>query len=197
MNKGFGDFQGFNLDSGFTLLEVMVAAVVLSVGLLSLAGLQVIGLRTGHSSYLRTQATIQSYDIIDRMRANEFGVRDGNYNQPTQAGSAGTEDTNCETVNGCSTAAMAAHDLFRWNQAIADVLPGGVGVVCVDSTPEDGDLTDPACDNAGGGNPATATYAIKILWTDDQAPVHSNFLQRVSAHENLDSKISTTRYDLD
>ncbi|MDG4553253.1 MAG: type IV pilus modification protein PilV [Candidatus Competibacter sp.] len=169
MNKLVGNFQRrFCLDDGFTLLEVMVAMVVLSVGLLSLAGLQVVGLRTGHSSYLRTQATIQSYDIIDRMRANEFGVTGGDYNQPTQTGSAGTEDTNCETVNGCSTASMAAHDLFRWNQAIADVLPGGVGIVCVDSTPEDGDPAASAC-NIGAVNSATATYAIKIWWTDDQA----------------------------
>ncbi len=175
MNKHNGDFQRSRLDGGFTLLEVMVAAVVLSVGLLSLAGLQVIGLRTGHSSYLRTQATIQSYDIIDRMRANEFGVTNGDYNQPTQAGSAGTEDTNCEAVNGCSTASMAAHDLFRWNQAIVDVLPGGVGVVCIDSTPEDGDPADPACDNVGGGSSATATYAIKIWWIDDQAGTQQLF----------------------
>ena len=168
MNKnGINNMNGFHLDNGFTLLEVLVAMVVLSVGLLSLAGLQVVGLRTGHSSYLRTQATIQSYDIIDRMRANEGGVE--YYNKPTQTGSAGTEDTDCETVTGCSTASMAAHDLFRWNQAIDDVLPGGVGVVCVDSTPEDGDPTNPACDNVGGGNSATATYAIKIWWIDDKA----------------------------
>lgn len=173
MNRHIGNFQRFRLDGGFTLLEVLVATVVLSVGMLSLAGLQVIGLRTGHSSYLRTQATIQSYDIIDRMRANERGVE--YYNKPTLAGSAGTEDTNCETVNGCDTASMAAHDLFRWNEAIADVLPGGVGVVCVDSTPEDGDLSDPACDNLGGGNSATATYAIKIWWTDDQSGTQQLF----------------------
>ena len=166
MNKHIGNFRRFRLDGGFTLLEVMVATVVLSVGLLSLAGLQVIGLRTGHSSYLRTQATIQSYDIIDRMRANENGVINGDYNQPTQTGSAGTEDTNCETVNGCSTASMASHDLFRWNQAIVDVLPGGVGIVCIDSTPEDGNPAAPACE---AGSPATAIYAIKIWWTDDQA----------------------------
>ena len=173
MNRHIGNFQRFRLDGGFTLLEVLVATVVLSVGMLSLAGLQVIGLRTGHSSYLRTQATIQSYDIIDRVRANEGGVE--HYNKPTQAGSAGTEDTNCETVNGCDTASMAAHDLFRWNEAIADVLPGGVGVVCIDSTPEDGDLADPACDNLGGGNSATATYAIKIWWTDDQSGTQQLF----------------------
>lgn len=179
MNKGFSDFKRFHLDGGFTLLEVMVAAVVLSVGLLSLAGLQVIGLRTSHSSYLRTQATIQSYDIIDRMRANEEGVEKSmvntNYNQPSQAGSAGIENTACETINGCNASDMAGHDLFRWNQAIVDVLPGGVGVVCVDSTPEDGDLTDPACDNVGGGNPATATYAIKIWWADDQSGTQQLF----------------------
>jgi len=177
MNKLLGRYYRSRLDGGFTLLEVMVAMVVLSVGLLSLAGLQVIGLRTSHSSYLRTQATIQSYDIIDRMRANMRANEDGvkksdvivSYNQPTQTGSAGTEDTDCETVNGCSTASMAEHDLFRWNQAISDVLPGGIGVVCVDSTPEDGDPADPACDNIGGGDPATATYAIKIWWTDDKA----------------------------
>ena len=175
MNKLLGRYCRSRLDGGFTLLEVMVAMVVLSVGLLSLAGLQVIGLRTGHSSYLRTQATIQSYDIIDRMRANEFGVTNGDYNQPTQVGSAGTEDTNCEAVNGCSTASMAAHDLFRWNQAIVDVLPGGVGVICIDSTPEDGDSANPACDNVGGGSSATATYAIKIWWTDDQAGTQQLF----------------------
>ena len=175
MNKHISNFQRFRPNGGFTLLEVLVATVVLSVGLLSLAGLQVIGLRTGHSSYLRTQATIQSYDIIDRMRANEFGVINDNYNQPTQTGSAGTENTSCETVNGCGTASMAAHDLFRWNEAIADVLPGGVGVVCIDSTPEDGDLADPACDNVGGGNSATATYAIKIWWIDDQSGTQQLF----------------------
>ncbi len=170
MNKhSINNSNGFRLGDGFTLLEVLVAMVVLSVGLLSLAGLQVIGLRTGHSSYLRTQATIQSYDMIDRMRANENGVISGGYNKPTQTASAGAEHTDCETVNGCSTVSMAAHDLFRWNQAISDVLPGGIGVVCIDSTPEDGNPTGPACDNVGGGNPVTATYAIKIWWTDDQS----------------------------
>ena len=101
-------------DNGFTLIEVLVTLIVLSVGLLSLAGLQVFGLRTSHSASLRTQATIQSYDIIDRMRANLRGVQDGNYNKPTQEGSAGDEVTACEaitgTTNGCSTQDMASHD---------------------------------------------------------------------------------------
>lgn len=163
-------------DNGFTLIEVLVTLIVLSVGLLSLAGLQVFGLRTSHSASLRTQATIQSYDIIDRMRANLRGVQNGNYDQPTQAGSAGVEKTACEaitgTTNGCSTQDMASHDLFKWNQAIADVLPGGVGVVCIDTTPEDDPVataTVTACDGLGSIDPRNATYAVKIWWSDDSS----------------------------
>jgi type IV pilus assembly protein PilV len=156
---------------GFTLIEVLVTLIVMSVGLLSLAGLQVIGLRTNHSAYMRSQATIMSYEIVDRMRANIAGVRAGHYNQPTVAGSAGfLNDTTCETTAGCNAQQMAENDLFRWNQAVADVLPGGFGVVCIDLIPDDGNNADPQCDNTGGANPGLAVYAIKIWWDDDQNP---------------------------
>ena len=172
------DFQGDRrFSSGFTLIEVLVTLIVMSVGLLSLAGLQVIGLRSNHSAYLRSQATIQSYDIMDRMRVNFQAVEAGNYHRPTAAGSAGTENANCETTTGCTSAEMAAHDLFRWNQAISDVLPGGVGVVCIDSTPDDGNITGPECEGVSGTpSPAvyrTAIYTIKIWWDDDQSSTPS------------------------
>ena len=177
MKKFNRNFNHARFNSGFTMLEVLVAMVVLSVGLLSLAGLQVISLRTNHSSYLRTQATIQSYDIMDRMRVNADGVKNDHYDKPTQEESAGTENTACETSAGCPIGTgvnagkiMAGHDLFRWNKAIADALPGGVGIVCIDSTPEDGDdPADPACDGEGSTNPEVAIYTVKIWWTDDQA----------------------------
>ena len=170
MKKFNRNLKYTRFNSGFTMLEVLVAMVVLSVGLLSLAGLQVISLRTNHSSYLRTQATIQSYDIMDRMRVNPDRVKAGDYDKPTQEGSAGTENTACETSAGCAIADVALHDLFRWNEAIADVLPDGVGIVCIDTTPEDGDdPADPACDGEGSANPEVAIYTVKIWWTDDQA----------------------------
>ena len=167
--KSLNSQNSYQLNRGFTLIEVLVTLIVMSVGLLSLAGLQVIGLRNNHSAYLRSQATIQSYDIMDRMRVNVLAVEDGHYHQPTVVGSKGTENSNCETTTGCARAAMAAHDLFKWNQGIANVLPGGVGVVCIDSTPDDGDTSDPACDSIGAGNLKTAMYTIKIWWDDDQS----------------------------
>ncbi len=76
--------------NGFSLLEVLIALLVLSIGLLGLAGLQGTGLRYNHSAYLRSQATFQTYDMADRMRANLRGVQQGDYNNvsgiPTDPG---------------------------------------------------------------------------------------------------------------
>jgi len=55
---------------GFTLVEVLVTVVVISVGLLGIAALQTTSLRSNHESYLRTQATAFADDIIDRIRSN-------------------------------------------------------------------------------------------------------------------------------
>ena len=60
---------------GATLIEVLVAVVVLSIGLLGLGVLQGISLRGNTNAYLRTQATNVSYEIIDRMRANRMQIR--------------------------------------------------------------------------------------------------------------------------
>ncbi len=54
---------------GFTLIEVLVAVVVLSIGLLGLAGLQTTGLRNNQSAYYASQAAIYANDIFERMRA--------------------------------------------------------------------------------------------------------------------------------
>ena len=55
---------------GFTLIEVLVTVIIMAVGLLGVAGLQLAGMRSNHSAFLRTQATIAAYDLIDRMRAD-------------------------------------------------------------------------------------------------------------------------------
>ncbi|MCS4502830.1 hypothetical protein KBTX_03588 [wastewater metagenome] len=61
---------------GFTLIEVLVALLVLSVGLLGLASLQTSGLRLSDSSYLRSQAVLAGYDLIDRIRLDRQDAPD-------------------------------------------------------------------------------------------------------------------------
>lgn len=64
---------------GATLIEVLVAMLILSVGLLGLASMQMTALQSNQSAYYRSQATVLAYDIIDRMRANRADALNGVY----------------------------------------------------------------------------------------------------------------------
>lgn len=112
---------------GFTLVEVLVTVIVLAIGLLGLAGLQLNGMRYTHSAYQRSQATILTNDIIDRMRANRATAEDGAYD--IAIGAAASEVSCRGTETNCTPANLAAADLFEWKQALAAVLPAGDGAV--------------------------------------------------------------------
>lgn len=110
---------------GFTLLEVLVALVVLSIGLLGLSGLQTSSLRNNHSAFLRSQATLASSDIIDRMRANRVAATAGDYD----IGYTATL-TPGSCVGSCSAMDVANRDLQQW-RAYIERLPGGEGAISV------------------------------------------------------------------
>ena len=71
--------------SGVGLIEVMVAVFVLAVGMLGIAAMQAMALRNSQSSLERSQAVIQSYSIMDAMRANHAVAITGGYNFPMPA----------------------------------------------------------------------------------------------------------------
>jgi len=144
--------------SGFTLLEVLIALIVLSIGLLNMAALHIAGLRYNHSSYLMTQASYLTYEMADRMRANIQGVNNRSYNDPVSSPS----DPGC-IATGCSPNDIALTDMREWNSDIAAILPSGKGVVCLDSTPDDGTSEAPACSGSG------TVFAIKIWWDNDRS----------------------------
>ena len=107
---------------GFTLIEVLIALIIMSVGMLGIAGLYVHSMRAGRTSMFRHHAVTLAGDVADRIRANPraFGAYAG-----------GGANNNC--VSGgidCTRPEMAAHDIFLWNQQAAAYLPGGnVGIV--------------------------------------------------------------------
>lgn len=110
-------------NQGFSLVEVMVALLVLSIGLLGLAALQTTSLQYNTGSYFRTQATFLAYDIIDRMRANSAAVADADgtgYDQPTS--SAVTISVNCDS-SSCTSAELATYDVRKWYDRAVATLP--------------------------------------------------------------------------
>lgn len=139
---------------GFTLLEILVALVVLGVGILGIAGLQTQGLRFTHSSHLATAASFLGSDMADRIRANDGGVRAGGYNNISGAES----DPGCGT--GCSDAQRATLDGHQWGQAITAQLPAGNGAVTRNA---DGTFTITLTwTEMDADGPAARTYAIRF-----------------------------------
>lgn len=127
--------------SGFSLVEVMVALLVLSIGLLGLAALQTTSLQYNTDSYTRTQATLLAYDIIDRMRANSIGLNAGNYDVATDAAAATAKaDTAACGTSNCIPGDVAKYDLGQWYARMESLLPestvtGKRATIVRDSTP--------------------------------------------------------------
>ena len=119
-----------NKNTGFTLIEVLIAMLVLAVGLLGLAGLQATSLKNNQSAYNRSQATQLAYDLADRMRANVAGIT--TYTAITPISTA-VAQADCLTVSTtCTPADMAQSDLYEWNLAVTATLPSGaVGTLAV------------------------------------------------------------------
>jgi len=129
--------------AGFTLIEVLVAVLVMSIGLLGLASLQATSLRFNNDSSAQTQAAYLTSDMADRMRANVSKAA----GYPAQA--AG-ENANCYTAAGCTPDEMAANDIFEWNDALATTLPAGQGTITA---------------LAGG------LYTITVMWDEQRSGV--------------------------
>lgn len=126
--------------SGFGLIEALVALVVLSVGMIGIAALYGQGLSAGRTALYRTIAVNLVGEMADRIRANRLGRA-----AYTGAGAANA----CGPGGGidCTPAELAAYDVFLWRALVAQQLPGGVGTVTFTM-----------------GTPPT--YTINVSWQD-------------------------------
>ncbi len=115
--------SGIKMQLGVGLIEILVALLILSIGVLGLTALQSTGLKNNRTAYLRTQATVLAYDIIDRMRANKNQARAGSYIVATGTVSG----TTCST--GCTPSRIATTDLIQWKLDLAKQLPQGDGFI--------------------------------------------------------------------
>jgi type IV pilus assembly protein PilV len=159
MRRNFGQARGY------TIIEVMVALLILSLGLLGIAGLHLVSLRNAHGSGMRDVATQLAYDMADRMRANLDGVKAGTYD----FGSSPPAVVDCfQDTATCSANQIAALDLNAWDERIKGRLgASAAGVVCRDSTPNPNDGSSaaaPGCDATP--STSTAPYVIKIYWQE-------------------------------
>jgi type IV pilus assembly protein PilV len=103
---------------GITMVEALVALVVISVGMLGIAGLYLSSLQAGRSANLRVQAVNLAAEMADRIRANRGGLA-----AYTLASGTLPAAVNCVAAN-CTPAQLAQSDLNVWVTALRAALPG-------------------------------------------------------------------------
>lgn len=159
--------SGRSRETGVGLIEVMIALLIISIGLLAILGLQITSKKANRDAVQRTTAAHLAYDLAERVRANPEGratylgntLGDGTRSVPSPTcSSSGTS---------CSGDDLAEADLYQWEQALD-------GVAEVRDANNDGDITDPE-DQVGGltlaracligpGGGAAGMYELVIVW---------------------------------
>jgi type IV pilus assembly protein PilV len=124
-------FNHSRKQQGFSLIEILITSVIVSISVLGLVSLQLSELRNTRNALISSQASILLTDISERIRAN-----------PTQVASydlahaATLQAVNCKTKD-CTPAQLAAYDLYTWQAMLKQSLPSGGGTV----TPAGSSLT--------------------------------------------------------
>ena len=138
---------------GFSLVEVLIALIIMSVGMLGIASLYVQSMQAGRTSLFRHNAVTLAGDVVDRIRANR--VAGAVYETPAGA------DNGCIPPAGatCSAPQMALQDILVWQLQATDTLPNGQVVVVFDNT-----VLPP-------------TYTITVTWDEPGLPPNTYVIQ--------------------
>lgn len=138
---------------GFTLIEVLITLIVFAIGILSVAGLQIISKKTNYDAVQRTTASLLAQDIIQRMRANDE-ISWEKYVAEDVGGGTLALDTDCSAAGAsCTPGQMAAFDLYHWEQAIDGASDGNAG-----------GLVDPKACIRGPAAGGEGNYFVILAW---------------------------------
>lgn len=155
--------------AGFTIIEVLVAMLVLAIGVIGSSAMQLTALRTRHQSSLLSNAVQLGSSMLDTMRANARQMQLSDVDNPylglDDDGSApaapAMSGASCFAPAECDSAQLAAFDIAQWQRQLRASLPGGRFVICRDDQVQDGVSSLWSC----SGAPA-APIVIKLGWTE-------------------------------
>ncbi|WP_115708070.1 type IV pilus modification protein PilV [Legionella sainthelensi] len=162
---------------GLSLIEVLVAFVILAIGMLGIASMLILSSKANNSSYAKQQAVQCAYDIFDKMRANYQAAINGNYNI-SNINSTGTPTlpptpgTLCN-LSPCSSPQLATYDTWYWLTYDVGKLPNGSGSIAATPAP---------------GSSGNTVITVTIQWDDSlainlvgasntTAPTNPNYVQ--------------------
>jgi type IV pilus assembly protein PilV len=151
--------QVISRQRGVSLIEVLIAVLIFSLGLVGMAGLLLASTRSNQAAYLRTQVAFLASNMANRMRANPTGVWHGTYNVTFP----NTTTATCNDTTGCTPDQLAQHDIQVWNSQLATFLPTPQAKINCDAT--NAGFT-PSSDQQSMGAPYGGTCNLVIQWTE-------------------------------
>ena len=180
-----GTFGSTPRARGFTLVEVLIAMIVIAIGILGVASMQLMSFQNNQGAYLRSQATVLAMDFLDRIRSNRGGWQNGAYDNfaIAKADDAPDKQACISTAAGCSATQLANQDKYELARHFYDLenqtgykptLPQGRATVVRTV------VTD-----ADGIDQFTNEYTVTIFWRQkDYAQDADNNLIRQADAEN-------------
>jgi type IV pilus assembly protein PilV len=148
MTKNTQSFQ-----TGFSMIELALATAVFSMGLGSLSMMMLASVQGTAEARHRTVATTQAYSLAEMIAMQSDAY--GHYINPPGVGAIACNEDSCRGD------ALAAANMATWKGRLSQEVPGSYGLVCRDSTPDDGNASEPACDGDGA-------LVIKVFWTESR-----------------------------
>ncbi len=150
---------------GFALIEVMVTVLVITFGLISLAGLQLATKSGGNTSYQRTLALTVANEMLERINLNaaQASAYHTGLNTGLGRASLGAIGKNCASnANSCTPAELAAWDLWNWERRL-----DGAGILDVGNNDASGLLEALGCvvfTPDGAGSPNSGQVRVIVSW---------------------------------
>jgi type IV pilus assembly protein PilV len=146
--------------AGFTLVELLVSVVIMAIGILGVAALQVVSLQQNRSALFRAEALQISNDILDRMRANPTV----DY-APVAIGEAPAANKNCmDPLQNCARNEMKEFDVAQWICSVNSENSSGVTHANCLTYGITGALPEGGTSIVAAGD----VYTIRVEWVDDR-----------------------------
>ncbi len=167
--KGFSKARGFSRASGFSLIELLIAVLVMAVGILGVAGLQVVSLQQNRSALFRAEAIQLGNGLLDRIRANPFATY-----APVEIDAIPLSTARDCITNGCSTDQMAEFDIASWKCSLNPQAANGTTyTICTTLGITKNSAASSSSLPLGKGSLVvdedTNTYTVTVQWVDNRA----------------------------
>ncbi|MBT8038761.1 MAG: type IV pilus modification protein PilV [Xanthomonadales bacterium] len=154
-------------EKGFSMLEVLITVVIVAIGLLGIAGLQITSSEYSQASLQRSQASTLARELFERMRLNPAEAKAGNYN----FGELPNIDTTCRGAEkDCTAAQLTGHDLRVWSRGVRMLLPDSEAAITTGANngkdPVDVTITITWNQSRGQRAPVSETFNFKLMGMD-------------------------------